>query len=61
MVNRLIKLPKSGSFFIFGARGTGKTTLLKSKYPEALYFNLLLNQVSQDRAEVDGGRQHVVQ
>lgn len=41
MVDRLIRLPKSGSFFIFGARGTGKTTLLKCLFPEAIYINLL--------------------
>lgn len=41
MVNRLIRLPKSGSFFIFGARGTGKTTLLKINFPTAVYINLL--------------------
>ncbi len=44
MVNRLIKLPKSGSFFIFGSRGVGKTTLLKQAYPKALYINLLLSE-----------------
>ncbi len=44
MVDRLIKLPEKGSFFVFGARGTGKTTLLKNKYPEALYINLLLSK-----------------
>lgn len=36
-----IRLPKTGSFFIFGARGTGKTTLLKFLFPEAIYINLL--------------------
>lgn len=29
MYNRLISLPKNHSFFLFGQRGTGKTTLLK--------------------------------
>jgi len=41
MVNRIAKLPKKGSFFLFGARGTGKTTLLLRHDPKALYINLL--------------------
>lgn len=32
MVNRSIKLPKNNSFFLFGARGTGKTQLLKERF-----------------------------
>ncbi len=31
MFDRLLNLPLSNSFFLFGARGTGKTTLLKAK------------------------------
>lgn len=30
MFKRLIKLPKNNSFFLFGPRGTGKTTLLEN-------------------------------
>ncbi|MFN8789827.1 MAG: ATP-binding protein [Bdellovibrionales bacterium] len=41
MIHRLVKLPKKGSFLLFGARGTGKTTLLKAYDPKALYINLL--------------------
>jgi predicted AAA+ superfamily ATPase len=33
------------SAFLWGARQTGKSTLLKSLYPEALYFDLLQNDV----------------
>jgi len=40
MYAREIELPRQ-SFFLFGARGTGKTTLLKAKYPEAYVVNLL--------------------
>jgi predicted AAA+ superfamily ATPase len=43
MLNRLVNLPEHNSFFIFGARGTGKTYLLK-QHPalsKALYFDLL--------------------
>jgi predicted AAA+ superfamily ATPase len=48
MVNRISKLPKKGSFFLFGARGTGKTTLLKGLYPEALYINLLRSEEEEE-------------
>jgi predicted AAA+ superfamily ATPase len=41
MVKRAIKLPSKGSYFLFGARGTGKTTLLKASYPDALFIDLL--------------------
>lgn len=32
MVNRLAQFSSKNSFFLFGARGTGKTNLLKSRY-----------------------------
>jgi len=43
MFNRLIKLPENNSFFLFGARGTGKTFLLKQRFKtsRALYIDLL--------------------
>lgn len=41
MYNRIIKFPKNKSFFLFGPRGTGKTTWLKKCFPKALYFDLL--------------------
>jgi len=43
MIQRSIKIPKSNSFFLFGARGTGKTTLLQQRFtPEdALFIDLL--------------------
>lgn len=43
MLDRLINLPNSHSFFLFGARGTGKTLLLKRLFPsnKALYIDLL--------------------
>lgn len=31
------------SFFLWGARQTGKSTLLKAKYPDSLWFDLLLS------------------
>jgi predicted AAA+ superfamily ATPase len=35
------------SLFLWGARQTGKSTLLKSLYPDALFFDLLLSDVYQ--------------
>lgn len=35
MFHRHIKPSKCKSFFLFGARGTGKTTLLRSRFPDA--------------------------
>ena len=38
----MLEAPSSGqSFFLFGPRGTGKTTWLKERFPEALYLDLL--------------------
>jgi len=44
MYNRSINLPKNNSFFLFGARGTGKTSLLQRHFDEsnALYIDLLI-------------------
>lgn len=41
MYSRKIVLPKDKSFFLFGPRATGKTTLIKKRYKKALYINLL--------------------
>lgn len=40
IVNRFFQ-PGDSSFFLFGPRGTGKTTLLKRDYPNALLLDLL--------------------
>lgn len=40
MIPRLIE-PSKQSFFLFGPRGTGKTTWLRAKFPEALFIDLL--------------------
>jgi len=34
-------VPSKQSYFLFGPRGTGKSTWLRHKYPHALYINLL--------------------
>jgi len=43
MFKRSIRLPPSGTetFFLWGPRQTGKTTLLRATYPEALWIDLL--------------------
>lgn len=43
MYSRLLQKPVKGkkSFFLFGPRGTGKTTWIKTHFPQALYFDLL--------------------
>lgn len=43
MFTRLFDLP-THSFFLFGPRGTGKTTWLRHVLPEALWFDLLRMQ-----------------
>ncbi len=39
-IPRFFKAPKQ-SFFLFGPRGTGKSTFLKHHYPDALWIDLL--------------------
>ena len=41
MYQRLISKIPEKSFFLFGPRGTGKTTFVKEKFKNALYFDLL--------------------
>lgn len=43
MLTRIFQLDKEldGSIFLFGARQTGKTTILKRQFPDAIYFDLL--------------------
>lgn len=43
LINRILQLPDDYSFFLFGARGTGKSTLLETIFnPEqTLFINLL--------------------
>jgi predicted AAA+ superfamily ATPase len=41
MYSRLLAPPKDKSFFLFGPRGTGKTTWVKNTFAEAIYLDLL--------------------
>ena len=47
MFQRATNILKSNSFFLFGARGTGKTTYLEEQFidQEAIYLNLLENEI----------------
>ncbi len=37
----MIKPPEAKSFFLFGPRGTGKTTWVRRTFPQAIYIDLL--------------------
>lgn len=41
MYSRLLSISGERSIFLFGPRGTGKSTWVKQTYPNALYFDLL--------------------
>ena len=41
LITRLFQAPQGQSFFLFGPRGTGKSTWLRQAYPEAVYVDLL--------------------
>lgn len=44
IIKRTFSAPK-GSFFLFGPRGTGKSTWVKENYPNSVYIDLLLPNV----------------
>lgn len=48
MYSRLIKPPENKSFFLFGPRGTGKTTWVKTSFPKAIYLDLLEAELFND-------------
>lgn len=48
MYPRLIQPPKDKSFFLFGPRGTGKTTWVRSSFPDAVYLDLLEAELFND-------------
>lgn len=47
MYNRItdFDITRRESAFLWGARQTGKSTLLKARVPDALYYDLLLSDV----------------
>src|SRR3990167_7325263 len=48
MYSRLIQPPKNKSFFLFGPRGTGKTTWVKFHFAKAVYLDLLEAELFND-------------
>jgi predicted AAA+ superfamily ATPase len=48
MYPRILKYPSNKSFFLFGPRGTGKTTWVTSTFPEAVYLDLLEAELFND-------------
>ena len=54
MIHRVINLPENRSYFLFGARGTGKSTLLRATFPpEATLSYNLLEADTEDRLARD--------
>ncbi len=47
LIKRLFLEPES-SYFLFGPRGTGKSTLMAERHREALYINLLLARIRRE-------------
>ena len=45
MYTRLLDPPTDNSYFLFGPRGTGKTTYLHENYPKAIYIDLLQSEI----------------
>ena len=48
MYSRILIPPKHKSFFLFGPRGTGKTTWVKSAFPKAIFIDLLESEIYND-------------
>lgn len=56
MFQRIVKLPKSNSFFLFGPRGTGKSWLIKNSIPlESVYVINLLDDVTESEFALNPG------
>ena len=47
LIKRFFVPSKQSSFFLFGPRGTGKSTWMKALFPGALYLNLLLSAIRE--------------
>lgn len=48
MYSRILVPPKDKSFFLFGPRGTGKTTWVKSTFLKAIFVDLLEAEIYND-------------
>ena len=49
MLKRIFQINKEleGSIFLFGARQTGKTTILRQQFPDSIYIDLLNTTVKE--------------
>lgn len=45
MYSRILKPPSKQSYFLFGPRGTGKTSWLKERYRDSTYIDLLDDEI----------------
>ena len=47
MLNRILQISKEldGSIFLFGARQTGKSTVLRQQFPDSIYIDLLDTEI----------------
>ena len=47
MLNRILQISKEldGSIFLFGARQTGKSTVLRQQFPDSIYIDLLDSEI----------------
>lgn len=50
MVHRILNIPKSRSFFLFGARGTGKSSLIKERFADST--KLLIDLLQPDQFSI---------
>lgn len=48
MYARLVDPPSRSSFFLFGPRGTGKSSWVRARYPRAIYLDLLDSEIFTD-------------
>ena len=48
MHSRILSPPKNTNFFLFGPRGTGKTTWVKSAFPKAIFIDFLESEIYND-------------
>ena len=60
MVKRLTNPLKSNSFFLFGARGTGKSTFIKEQFSSSALYLDLLDPALEDRLSRNPNDLHVI-
>ena len=60
MVDRLVNPLTSNSFFLFGARGTGKSTFIKNRFADASLYLDLLDPALEDRLSRNPNDLHLI-